>query len=515
MVRFLDDIREHAERRPTAVALRTPDGPVSYGRFVERVERLARALAARGVGPERVCAIALDPGADSVVAVAAVLRAGGAFLTLDLTQPAQRLAAAVESGGAEMLLTRGAVARRGALPAPGPVLDLDDLTAEAEREPVPEAAGGPAAAWWPEVPGAALAYVSHTSGSTGTPNAVLIERAGLDSYLRFVARDYAMGDWSVALQVAPAGYDASIRDTFAPLVAGGTLVLTDRASLLRADDFLSTVERNGVNTLLSVTPSFLTFLSQQDDAAERLRGLRLVVCSGESLLPFLTSGARKLLPGVLVNQYGPTECTMTATRHRVAEEPEVGADVVGAAIDGMSARLASPDGVTVAAGQVGEIVLGGVGVARGYRGNPVLTADRFRPDPLGPPGSREYRTGDLGRLRPDGTLEYLGRSDRQIKIRGYRVDPSEVEGALLTHPRITGAVVTADADDRGRVFLSAHLTGASPQEVTDAELRRHLAETLPAHMMPRRFHRIGRVPTTTTGKADRSALRAAASGAGT
>ncbi|MFF7627623.1 amino acid adenylation domain-containing protein [Streptomyces cyaneofuscatus] len=500
MVSLLDAIRDHAARTPEATALRAPGRSVGYRQLDTWIDRLARLLTAHGVGPERVCALALEPGPESVVAVAAVLRARGAFLTLDVTQPPPRLAAMVRSGGATVLITRSAVRERTGLTVDGPVIDLDDV-----GEPDGPGGSGPPGAM-PAGSGRQLAYVSHTSGSTGTPNAVLIERAGLDSYLGFIARDYGLGPDTVALQVAPLGYDASIRDTFAPLVAGGTVVLAERGTLLRADSFAETLRREGVNTLLSVTPSFLTFLAQQDLAEEHLRGLRLVVTSGESLLPFLRSGARRLLPGSLVNQYGPTECTMTATRYAVPPEPDTTRDLVGTPIDGMTVRLTGPGGDEVPPGGTGEIVLGGIGVARGYLGRPGLTADRFRPDPGGPPGARAYRTGDLARAGEDGVLEYLGRSDRQVKIRGHRVDPAEIEGVLLGHPRVTGAVVTAEPDEQGRVFLYAHVTGPL-DEVTDAELRRHLATVLPPHMMPRRFHRIERLPTTRTGKTDRAALR--------
>ncbi|MFI5721577.1 amino acid adenylation domain-containing protein [Streptomyces cyaneofuscatus] len=503
MVSLLDAIRDHAARTPQATALRAPGRTVSYRQFDTWTDRLARLLTAHGVGPERVCALALEPGPESVVAVAAVLRAGGAFLTLDVTQPPPRLAAMVRSGGATVLITRSTVRERTGLTVDGPVIDLDDV---GEPDGPGGSGGSGPPGGTPGGSGRQLAYVSHTSGSTGTPNAVLIERAGLDSYLGFIARDYGLGPDTVALQVAPLGYDASIRDTFAPLVAGGTVVLAERGTLLRADSFAETLRREGVNTLLSVTPSFLTFLAQQDLAEEHLRGLRLVVTSGESLLPFLRSGARRLLPGSLVNQYGPTECTMTATRYAVPPEPDTTRDLVGTPIHGMTVRLTGPGGDEVPPGGTGEIVLGGIGVARGYLGRPGLTADRFRPDPGGPPGARAYRTGDLARAGEDGVLEYLGRSDRQVKIRGYRVDPAEIEGVLLGHPRVTGAVVTAEPDEQGRVFLYAHVTGPL-DEVTDAELRRHLATVLPPHMMPRRFHRIERLPTTRTGKTDRAALR--------
>ncbi|WHT22381.1 amino acid adenylation domain-containing protein [Crossiella sp. CA-258035] len=478
MTGFVDDILNHP---PETTAIITPDHTVSYGELRNRIVQLAQCLVSDGVRPEQVCAIAVPRSVDAVVAMAAVLHAGGAFLTLDIDQPPQRLATLL--GCATHLLTTSATG----LPFNGPTTLLDQLT--------------PVTAQLPTVPTQSLAYVSHTSGSTGTPNAVLIERRGLDSYLRFLVQDYHLDPDTVAVQLAPLGYDASIRDTFAPLLAGGRLVLAPRADLLRANGFAEVIRRYQVNSVLSVTPSFLTFLAQHQGSFD---GLRLVVASGESLRPFLTAGGRELITGDLVNQYGPTECTMTSTRHHVPTTPDLNADHIGDPIHGVTAHLLDGQGNPVPDNAIGEIHLGGIGVARGYANRPALTADRFRPDPFGEPGSRLYRTGDLARRTGNG-LEYLGRMDRQVKIRGYRVDPAEVESALLTHPAVTGAVLTAATDDRDRVHLVAHLTG-DLAETTDAELRTHLGKTLPPHLMPRRFARIDHLPTTSTGKADRKAL---------
>ncbi|GAA4986594.1 amino acid adenylation domain-containing protein [Kitasatospora paranensis] len=489
---FVDDIAGHAARHPGRVALSTPDGDLRYAELAARVETLAGALHARGARPETVCAVALDRGADAVAAVAAVVRTGAAFLTLDVDQPPARLAALVRSGGADLLLTTSALAARLELPVPGPPVLVD--------RPAPDAAAAPPAGPDPDT----LAYVSHTSGSTGEPSAVLVEHRGLDSYLRFTAREFGLGPETVALQVAPLGYDASIRDTFAPLLAGGRVVVLPRADVLRPGPFGAAVRSHGVNTLLSTTPSFLSFLAGQPDAAGLLAGVRLVLSSGESLRPFLTAGGRSLIAGELVNQYGPTECTMTSTRYRVPAVPDTGADLVGTPIDGVVVRLLDDALAPVAEGAVGEVCIGGNGVARGYRGRPGRTAELFVPDPLGPPGSRLYRTGDLAAAGPDG-LRYLGRTDRQVKIRGHRADPAEVEGVLLAHPQVAGAVVAAESDDQGRVFLVAHVAGALAG-TTDAALRTHLGSALPPHLMPRRFVRHTHLPTTRSGKTDRRAL---------
>ncbi|MDQ3785621.1 MAG: amino acid adenylation domain-containing protein, partial [Actinomycetota bacterium] len=380
-----------------------------------------------------------------------------------------------------------------ALPVPGPVVLMDRATPPT------------APVRLPQVTPHTLAYVSHTSGSTGTPNAVLVEHRGLRSYLCAIGADNGLGPGTVALQVAPIGYDASIRDLFAPLVAGGCVVVVPRAAVLRPDEFADTVRAFGVNTLLSVTPSFLGFMTGHEAAAAALRTVELIVSSGESLLPFLMSGGRNLLPGRLVNQYGPTECTMTSTRYPVPAEPVRAVDLIGTAIDGVSVWLLGPDLRPVPDGVTGEVHIGGVGVARGYGGRPALTAERFVPDPFGPPGARLYRTGDLARRHADGNLVYLGRADRQLKIRGYRVDPAEIEGALLSHPAVTGAALTATGDERGRVALTAHVAGRLA-DVPDTALRAHLARSLPPYMMPRRFVRIASVPTTHSGKTDRNLL---------
>ncbi|WP_433533533.1 amino acid adenylation domain-containing protein [Micromonospora sp. CA-263727] len=479
-------------------AVVTPDGHLTYRQLGQRINRLARVLAHRGIGPERVCVVALERGADPVVAIAAIVRAGAAFLAVDVDQPDGRIATFVR--GAHAVVTSPALAGRMAgLDLPETVLLDGDRIDGGTRDTEGPVVELPAA-----VAPRSLAYVGHTSGSTGTPNAVLIEHRWLHPYLRFIARDYGLGPDTVALQLAPLGFDAAIRDTFAPLVAGGTLVLLPRATLLRPADLFAALAAYRVNTMLSATPTLLSFLAGQPGSAAHLAGLRLVATTGEAVRPFLAAGGRELMPGRMINQYGPTEITMTATRFEVPGEPET-ADIIGRPIDAVPVRLLDAELRPVPPGADGEICIGGPGVARGYADAPALTAERFVPDPDGPPGTRLYRTGDLARRRPDGTLEFRGRRDRQIKIRGYRIDPGEIEGVLLSHPDVTGAAVTTAADGRARPYLVAHLTG-DLAAVTDAALRFHLARTLPPHMMPRRFDRRVRFPTTRTGKIDRLAL---------
>lgn len=497
----VDDIRDHAARDPEAIALVTPTGTVSYGRLAERIERLARILVAAGLGPDDRCVVVLEPGADAVIAINAVLRAGGAFTTLDVQQPPLRLASMIRTSGARFQITTGALAERLALDVPGPAVLLDRLDGLPEQ-PVPD-----------RIEPHHLAYASHTSGSTGTPRAVLVEHRGFHSFLRFVVRYCGLGPDTVTLQLGPLGWDASIRDTFAPLSAGGRLVLLPRAVLLRPETLFDALDEYNVDRILSTTPTFLTALANHPGAAERLRGLQLIGTSAESLRPFLAAGHRRLTGGRLVNLYGPTECTVTATHHEVPIDADGGADLIGTPIDGAAVYLLDERLAEVPVGQVGEIHLGGPGVARGYHGDPSATAEKFLPDPFAArPGARMYRTGDVGRLRPDGVLEFLGRADRQIKIRGYRVEPAEVEGALLGHPSVRGAVVTPATDARDRIHLVAHVLG-DLDGTTDAALRAHLARTLPPYLMPRRFLRLEHFPATRNGKIDRAALAEAGAGA--
>ncbi|MFB7507560.1 amino acid adenylation domain-containing protein [Streptomyces broussonetiae] len=486
-----DDIAAHAARHPQRVALSTPDGDVTYARLAARIEEIVRLLRGHGAGPETVCAVALEHGTDAVAAMAAVLRCGAAFLTLDVGQPRDRLVSFLRSADAALLLTCSALPPARDLGVPTVLLD--------EPEPTDGPPPGP-------VDPHALAYVSHTSGSTGEPSAVLIEHHALDTYLRDTARACGLGTGTVALQTAPLGYDASIRDTFVPLLAGARLVIVARSRLLRPQEFADTVREYGVTALLSVTPSFLSHLAGRPDLADPLAGVTLVASSGESLRPFLAAGGRAVVPGRLLNQYGPTECTMTTTRHSVPAPADPSADLVGTPRAGTVVRVLDADLAPVPDGTVGEVYIGGAGVARGYGGCPARTAACFVPDPLGPPGTRLYRTGDLGWWGTGG-LHYAGRTDRQIKIRGYRVDPAEIEGALLAHPGVTGAVVTAHTDERGRTYLLAHVTGELAG-TTDAELRTHLARSLPPHLMPRRFLRLDALPLTRGGKADRRSLTA-------
>lgn len=491
-----DDIRDHATLVPEAIALVSPTETVTYAALADRVERLARILVGAGMLTDERCVVALESGPDAVIAMNAVMRAGGAFVTLDVQQPVPRLAAMVGTAGARFLVSTSALAERLGLPVPGPAILLDRLDALPELPP-PD-----------RIESTSLAYASHTSGSTGVPRAVMVRHHGFHRFLRFVVRHCELDRDGVTLQLGPLGWDASVRDTFAPLVAGGRLVLLPRSVLLRPDAMFDALDEYGVDTILSTTPTFLTALANHPGAAERLRRLRLIATSAESLRPFLGAGHRRVIAGRLVNLYGPTECTVTATCFEVPAAPDAAADLIGTPIDGATVHLLGDDMRAVRDGDVGEIHIGGAGVARGYAGNPRETAEKFVPDPFAAtPGDRVYRTGDLGRRRPDGTLEFLGRCDRQIKIRGYRIEPAEIEGALLAHPAVHGAVVTPAVDDRDRKYLVAHVVGV-PDGTTDAELRAHLARTLPPYLMPRRFVRLDRFPTTRNGKIDRATLTA-------
>ncbi|OLF04817.1 hypothetical protein BLA60_38885 [Actinophytocola xinjiangensis] len=368
----LDAIAAHAARTPHQPAVVGNDAELTYGELLARIDRLAGSLVAAGVGPERICGVALDSGVDAVVGLAAVLRAGGAFRTWDVDRTA-------------CVLTTGALAAT--VPAGVPVVLADDPA--------------PAAAFIPRSPGPrSLAYVS--------PDAVLVEHLGLVSSLVALVEDCDLGPNTVTVRLAPLGTDASVREIFGTLVAGGRLVVLPRATLARPAGLGRAAEVFGVNTILGVTPSCLGYLTEDRSASRWLRAVRLVVTGGESLRPFLASGGRNLLGGRLLNQYGPPEVTLPSTRQDVPTHPETEVDLIGTPHDGVTVHLLSERLEPVPDGTPGEVYLGGPGVARGYLGRPADTATRFLPDPFGPPGARMFRTGDLARRLPDGTLVHLG-----------------------------------------------------------------------------------------------------------
>ncbi|MEV0219299.1 amino acid adenylation domain-containing protein [Streptomyces sp. NPDC050704] len=490
---------EQAFRTPHAAAVIDGDRAVTYGELDRASLRMARYLRDLGVGPETLVGVSLPRGVDLVVALLGVWRAGAGYVPLDPAQPPARLSGLVREAGARLVLAGPALE--------GAVRDAGARRIGPEEVPAgPDDTGGSgtAAPLAPADP-ANVAYAIFTSGSTGRPKAVAVTHEGIAHRVGWTVERHALGAGDRVLQKTTIGFDAAGWEIFAPLVAGGTVVLApagaerDPAALLRA------VADHGV-TVLQVVPSVLRLLVDEGDWSG-CGSLRLLFSAGEALHAGLVVRLRERTgPELEVwNTYGPTECSIDVTAQPVDPGLTAGPVPIGRPLPGMRVLVLGPDGTPVPLGVPGELYAGGPGVARGYAGRSDLTAERFVPDPYATePGARLYRTGDQVRWRSDRTLEYLGRLDHQVKVNGVRIEPGEVEAALAAHPAVTGAVVTPyEAGDGGK-RLAAHLTVSGPLDTAD--LRGFLAERLPDSHVPSFFHTLDALPLLSNGKVDRAML---------
>jgi amino acid adenylation domain-containing protein len=493
-------VETRAAAHPDAPALLSGERVVTYGQLDRRADRLARALVDLGVRPGSIVALWADRSPETVAGLLAVLKAGGTYVALDPEQPRARLAHVLEETAPSVLLASRPLAAK--LPEhPARVVWLDD-------EPAPSDAALPAA------DPRRLAYVVFTSGSTGRPKGVLIRHEGVVNYLTFLQTAYGLGESDVVLQIPDLTFDSSVRDLLGPLAAGARVVLVERGLAKDPRHLLHQVRERGVTCLLSAVPTMLrALLDEAAGAPAPLASVRLVLASGEVLRAddgarverVFGTGAR------LYNQYGPTECTMTSSFHPVPRGLSEGDGTplpVGRPISNARFYLLDERRLPVPVGRPGELYIGGVGVADGYLNAPGLTAERFVEDPFAPvPGSRLYRTGDLAVYRPDGVLEFRGRIDQQIKLRGVRIELEEIEATLLELPAVQRAVVVAREDAPGDVRLAAYLVFRSAP-VSGDELRLFLRGRLPELMIPSAFVVLESLPMTPNGKVDRRSLPA-------
>ncbi|WP_145501362.1 non-ribosomal peptide synthetase [Streptomyces sp. CFMR 7] len=461
-----------AAATPYATALIAGDEEWSYAALADRVTAIAARLRGLGARPEQLIAVALPRSADLVAVLLAVSATGAAYVPVDPDFPADRVAYLLEDSAPLLTVRPGS-----------PVLD-------------PGPHDGPA----PELPGLApapetAAYVIHTSGSTGNPKGVVIGHRALANLLDAIAGILESGPGHRLLAVTTVSFDIAALELFVPLVTGATVVLAQREEVLDPLVLAALAERTGA-THLQATPSLWRGIT--DAAPALLDGLH--VLSGGEPLPAdlaerLATGGERLL-----NLYGPTETTIWSTVADLA--PDTTAPHIGRALDNTTLRVLDTWLRPVPPGVPGELYIGGAGLARGYLGRNALTASRFTADPYGEPGSRMYRTGDLARLQEDGTLRVLGRTDHQLKVRGHRVEPGEIEAVLRTHPDVTDTVVVGLPDPSGSVRLVAYVTG------TATGLRPYLAERLPEHLVPSVVMELAALPLTPNGKVDRAALPA-------
>ncbi|WP_344516053.1 amino acid adenylation domain-containing protein, partial [Dactylosporangium maewongense] len=470
-----------AAQAPDALAVLGEGVALTYADLDARASRLAGLLTGRGVGPESVVAVYLDRGADLVVALLAVWKAGGAYLPIDPELPAERVAFMVADAAAHCVLTSTDRAAGAPTTLPSVVVDAVEATTATGAEGVD--------APHPDHP----AYVIYTSGSTGTPKGVVVTHAGLRSLVAAQARRFDLTPQSRVLQFASPGFDAASAEIFVSLCAGATLVVAPADDLLPGRGLATTVTRFGV-THATLPPAVLTVAAPDD-----LATLSTVVSAGEALPADVV---HRWAPGRrLVNAYGPTETTVCAAMSQplsAGDEPVIGVPIVNTRVYVLDERL-----MPVPAGVTGELYVAGAGLARGYLGRTALTAERFVADPFDS-GSRLYRTGDLVRWTSGGNLAYLGRADEQVKLRGFRIEPGEVEAVIAAHPQVDRVAVIAREDTPGDKRLVAYVVGV----VDSAELRGFAGQRLPEYMVPSAVVVLDGLPLTTNGKLDRKALPA-------
>ncbi|MGO4393371.1 amino acid adenylation domain-containing protein [Variovorax sp. M-6] len=475
-----------------AVALVGEEGALRYRELADRAELVARRLQAQGVRAGDTVGVMLDRSSAAVIVLLGILKAGAAYVPVQPDFPAERIAFMFSHSDVRLVLTQAVY--KALVPSDRPLLCIDETAAD-------EAAPPPFASVTAD--GESVAYVMYTSGSTGTPKGIEICHRAI---LRLVigARYVALPAGEAMLHAAPLGFDASTLEIWGPLLNGGICVVHDE-QVPSGAGLARTIEQHSVRTAWLTAALFNAVV---DDEPAQLAGLRQLLIGGEALsVPHVRRALAAMPSLMLINGYGPTECTTFAATHRIPHDLPADARSVpiGRPINDTALRILSPSMAMLPAGLVGELCIGGRGLARGYLQRPDLSAERFVDDPFGAPGERLYRTGDQVRWLPDGTIEYLGRIDGQVKIRGHRVETGEIEAALLAHPGIKSCAVVPRKDAAGHLRLVAYLV-ARDSEIPWTALRTHLADRLPEAMLPAAQVWLGQLPVTTNGKLDRRAL---------
>jgi amino acid adenylation domain-containing protein len=504
----LERIFEWAGRADAApVAVRDPDGgQLSYRELRGRVLALADRLVGAGVRPEQAVGVFLPRSVDLVVAMLAVQAAGAAVLPLDVEYPVERGAQALADAGAVLLLT---AERAG--PGPrfaGPVWRLDGPDGLDGSDGLGGSAGDGERAGRPAIDRRQVAYTLFTSGSTGRPKGVDVSHAALANLVRFSADRLGLGPADRVAQRTPVAFDAGLWEIFAPLACGATVVVLPPAATRDPAVLAGELDRHRI-TVLQMVPS-LVGAHLEAGVFDRAGALRLLLCGGEALPAALCRRFAERAAARLVNVYGPTECAVDATWWPVSDV--AGGVPIGGPVPGVVGYALDELGQPSLPYVPGELHLGGAQLARGYRGRPGMTADRFVPDHLGgAPGARLYRTGDRVRALAGGGWEYLGRDDGQVKVRGVRAELGEVEQALADCPGVRAAAVTVDRTSPGEVRLVAHVVTDDPA-LPGQPLRDRLARVLPDAMIPAGWRRHDALPSLPSGKVDRRRLAGAAAG---
>ncbi|NXY98117.1 amino acid adenylation domain-containing protein [Streptomyces sp. BR123] len=497
---------------PDAVAVRHPGGTTTYAELGRLADRFARRLAELGTRPDDTVGVLLDRGPELVAALLGIWRAGAAYLPIDPGYPDERIGYMLGDTGTRLVVTQARHAGRfsdGAASVGAVVVDDP-----AERTALATAEAPLPAAYDLDQ----LAYVIYTSGSTGRPKGVLIGHRGLANYLAWTAGAYASAGTGGAPLFSSVAFDLGVPDLYAPLMTGQAVHLLPQD--LDTADLGALLAEGGPYAFVKLTPGHLDLLSRQL-TPEQIRGLAgLVIAAGDSFTHRLAErwAAAAGPDGTrLAAEYGPTEITVGNSAYFLPADGAARGPVttelvpIGRAIPNTTMYVLDEQLRPLPVGVPGEVWIGGTGLARGYAGRPDLTAERFLPDPYGAPGSRIYRTGDIARVLPDGNLDFVARTDHQVKLRGYRIEPGEIEAALTAHPGVAEAVALVREDSPGDKQLVAYLVpapGAEDQDLAPAALKDRLAATLPAYLIPSAYLRLPALPLTANGKLDRRALPA-------
>ncbi|MGN9759629.1 amino acid adenylation domain-containing protein, partial [Streptomyces sp. SD31] len=497
----VDLFTRQAAATPDAVAVRADGHELTYRQVEERANQMAHHLLENGVGPDSLVGVCLDRDIHLVPALLGIWKASAAYLPLDPSVPSERLGYMLTDTRADLVLTTGAhlptlsAVHHGTLT----VLDQDAWLIDEQPTTSPSITPDPSQ----------LAYVIYTSGSTGRPKGVMIHHRGLANYLSWTTDAYAAHGTGGAPLFSSISFDLGIPDLFTPLITGQpvTLLPTD----LDTAALGSTLAAHAPFSFIKLTPGHLDLLTHQLTPAQAHGLAGLVIAAGDSFTTDLVARWRALAgpQGTrLATEYGPTEITIGNSGQIIGTLPDGELIPLGDPIPNSQMYVLTDDLRPAPTGVTGEVYIAGVGLARGYLGRPDLTAEKFLPDPYGPPGTRLYRTGDLGRFLPDGSLDFLGRIDNQVKLRGYRIELGEIEARLRRHPAVSEAIAAVRRTTHGVERLVAYVVTADATDPDQHALRTHLAAALPDYMVPTAYVRIDAVPLTRNGKVDHRALAA-------
>ena len=494
---------EQAERTPEATALVFEAETLTYAELNERANQVGRHLKKLGVGPERLVGLCVERSIEMVVGLLGILKAGGVYVPLDPAYPQPWLASVLEDAQVAVLLTQSRLRTR--LPAQVPaIVELDadwHVIAQESKDDLTS-----------EVTPLNLGYLIYTSGSTGTPKGVAVSHGIAASHFITCRHLYRYTEHDRVLQFASLSFDTSLEQLFPPLFAGATVVLRDNR-VWGKTEFQQVAQSTGL-TIADIPPSYLLQLIDEDDQIFP-ETLRMIFCGGEAMPPEVVRRVRQsgLSDVELLNVYGPTEAVITATAFHASSDLE--RVPIGRPLPNRTTYILDPQRNPVPVGVAGELFLGGNLLARGYLNRPAETAEKFVPDPFSAEaGCRLYRTGDLARYLADGNIEFLGRSDHQVKVRGFRIEPGEIEVALTEHPQVQQAVVVLHEPQPGERVLIAYAVGRGGVELSSGELRGYLQAKLPAHMVPASVVLVPEIPLTPNGKIDRRALPLPDAGSG-